>query len=103
MFKLIILLKKKQSMSDEEFAKYWLDVHAPLAKKMPGLRKYVVNVVRRPPNREPDYNGVVELWFDDVQAMKDAFASREGRVTQKDTEAFTSHITTLYIDEHAIM
>lgn len=103
MFKLIILLKKKQSMSDEEFAKYWLDVHAPLAKKMPGLRKYVVNVVRRPPNREPDYNGVVELWFDNVQAMKDAFRSDEGRATQKDTEKFTSHLTTLYIDEHTVL
>ncbi len=102
MFKLIILLKKKTNMSNEEFAKYWLETHAPLAKKMPGLRKYIVNVVRRPPNREPDFNGVVELWFDDVDSMKKAFASPQGQATQKDTENFASSLTTLYIDEHEI-
>jgi uncharacterized protein (TIGR02118 family) len=69
---------------------------------MPGLRKYVVNVVRRPPNRDPDYHGVVELWFDDPDSMKRAFASPEGLATQKDTEMFTSKLTTLYIDEHAV-
>ena len=90
-------------MSDDEFARYWLSVHGALAKKMPGLRKYVVNVVRRPPNREPDFHGVVELWFDDVDSMKKAFASPEGQATQKDSENFTSTMTTLYIDEHPIV
>jgi uncharacterized protein (TIGR02118 family) len=102
MFKLVVLLRKKESFSDQEFAKYWLETHAPLAKKMPGLRKYVVNVVRRPPNNEPEYHGIVELWFDDVDIMKQAFASPEGQATQKDTETFASRITTLYTDEHTI-
>ena len=69
---------------------------------MPGLRKYVVNVVKRPPNREPEYNGVVELWFDDADSMKNAFASPEGQATQKDTETFTSRLATMYIDEYPI-
>lgn len=95
-------MKKKETLTDEEFANYWLETHAPLAKKMPGVRKYVVNVVRSPPNREPDYHGVVELWFDDVDSMKKAFASLEGQATQKDTETFAHRITTLYLDEHTI-
>jgi len=103
MFKMMILLKKKQTLTDEEFVKYWLERHAPMAKKMPGLRKYVVNVVKRPPSREPDYHGVVELWFDDPACMKKAFASPEGAAIQKDTEAFTASSTTMYIDEHAIV
>jgi uncharacterized protein (TIGR02118 family) len=100
---MIILLKKKNSLTDQEFSKYWLEKHAQLAKKMPGLRKYVVNVVQRPPNREPDYDGVVELWFDDRDSMKKAFTSTEGLATQKDTESFTSKLITLYIDEHTII
>jgi len=103
MFKLVILLKKKSSLSDGDFAKYWLETHAPLAKRMPGVRRYVVNIVRRPPNREPDYSGVVELWFDDVGAMKKAFASPEGQATSKDTEVFADSVTALYVDEHPIM
>lgn len=102
MFKLIVLLRKKEGLADQDFASYWLQKHAPLAKQMPGLRKYVVNVVRRPPNREPDYHGLVELWFDDVDSMKKAFASPQGQATQKDTETFASHVTALYIDEHQI-
>jgi len=102
-FKMMILLKKNPAFSDEEFARYWLETHAPLAKKMPGLRRYVVNVVRRPPDREPDYHGVVELWFDDHDSMKKAFSSPEGATTQKDTEAFTSRLTTMYIDEQTII
>ena len=103
MFKLVILLKKKSTLSDADFAKYLLETHAPLAKKMPGIRRYVVNIVRRPPNREPDYHGVVELSFDDVSAMKNAFASLEGKATSKDTEVFSDNATVLYIDEHSIV
>ena len=103
MFKLVILLKKKSTLSNGDFARYCLETHASLAKRMPGVRRYVVNIVSRPPNREPDYNGVVELWFDDIDAMKKAFASSEGQTTQKDTEAFTEGVTTLFIDEHQIM
>jgi uncharacterized protein (TIGR02118 family) len=100
---MMILLKKKSTFTDEEFANYWLGTHAPLAEKMPGLRKYVVNLVRSPPNREPEYNGVVELWFDDVASMKKAFSSSEGTATQQDTAKFTDNLTTMYIDEHAII
>ena len=89
-------------MTEDQFAEYWLDTHAPLARKMPGLRKYVVNLVKRPPNREPEYNGVVELWFDDRDGMKKAFASPEGQQTQKDSQVFTSRMTTLFIDERVI-
>lgn len=103
MFKIMTLLKKKPEFSDEEFARYWLETHASLAKKMPGLRRYVVNIVKRPPNREPDYNGVVELWFDDQASMKRAFTSPEGVATQNDTEVFASGLITMYIDEHHIM
>jgi len=102
-FKMVTLLKKKPEFSNEEFARYWLGNHAPLAKKMPGLRKYVVNVVRPSPGREPLYHGVVELWFDDVAAMKKAFISPEGIATQKDTDAFATGLTTLYVDEHPIV
>jgi uncharacterized protein (TIGR02118 family) len=103
MFKLITLLAKKNAMTDSEFASYLLDVHAPLAKKMPGLRKYVVNIVQRPPKNEPEYHGVAELWFDDRNSMKSAFSSPEGQITQKDTENFAIRTVTLFIDEHQIL
>ena len=102
MFKMIILLTKKQTMSHDEFARYLLEVHAPLAKNMLGLIKYVVNIVQTPPNREPEYHAAAELWFDDRGGMRNAFSSPQGEVTQKDTEKFASRTLTLFVDEHEI-
>ncbi len=102
MFKLVILLTKKTSMTEGDFAKYLLEVHAPVARKMLGLRKYVVSIVQKPPNREPEYHGIAELWFDDQNSMKNAFSSEQGQITQKDTENFASKTVTLYTDEHLI-
>lgn len=102
MFKLIILLTKKPTMTDDDFAQYMLDKHAPIAKKMPGLRKYVVSIVHRPPNKEPDYHGVAELWFDDRNSMKSAFSSPQGQMTQMDTQNFAEKTMTLFTDEHEI-
>jgi uncharacterized protein (TIGR02118 family) len=102
LFKLIILLNKKETLSNVDFANHLLDVHAPLAKRMPGLRKYVVNLVQKPPNKEPEFHGVVELWFDDRESMKKAFSSPEGEVTQKDTENFAGRTVTLFADEKQV-
>ena len=102
MFKMIILLTKKQAMSDDDFANYLLNTHAHLARTMPGVRRYVVNVVQRPPPREPEFHGVAELWVDDREGMKKAFSSPQGEATQKDTEAFTSSTKTLFAEEHEI-
>jgi len=98
----MILLKKKHDMTDEEFAHYWLHTHAPLVKKLPGVRKYVINLVKKPPERESHYQGVVELWFEDTESMKTAFASDEGLLTREDAHKFVSNMTTLYIDEHEV-
>lgn len=98
----MILLKKKEDMTDEEFANYWLLTHAPLAKMLPGVRKYVVNLVKKPPERESQYQGVVELWFENTEIMKTAFASPEGLLTSEDTHKFVSSMTILYIDEREI-
>ena len=45
MVKLISLLKKLPGRTHEEFAAYWTGPHADLDKKMPRLKKYVINVL----------------------------------------------------------
>jgi len=89
-------------MTDEEFAKYLLHTHAPLVRKLSGIRKYVVNLVKKPPERESQYQGVVELWFGNLQDMKKAFASPDGYIASEDAHKFASTTTTLYVDEHEI-
>lgn len=37
----ISLLYRKDGMSLDAFRQHWREVHAPLARRMPGLRSYV--------------------------------------------------------------
>jgi uncharacterized protein (TIGR02118 family) len=47
----ISLLYRKQDMSPDAFRNYWREVHAPVARRMPGLRRYV----------QPDVTAVLGL------------------------------------------
>ena len=41
MIKSLSLLVRKDGMTHEEFMKHWVEIHGPLALKVPGLRRYV--------------------------------------------------------------
>lgn len=66
------------------FDLHYQQVHIPLGKKLPGLRRYTVSrntaAVR---GGEPFYL-VAELDWDDMDALRAAFSSPEGRATARD-------------------
>jgi uncharacterized protein (TIGR02118 family) len=71
MIKSIVLAHKKPGMTDAEFSRYWKDVHAPLAARlMPGVRKYVQNHFVSVPGYQYEGNGIVEMWYDDMQSYQ---------------------------------
>jgi len=41
MVKLVYCITKKADLSDEEFFRYWKNIHAPIGAKIPRLRKLV--------------------------------------------------------------
>jgi uncharacterized protein (TIGR02118 family) len=69
----------------EAFDHHFDQVHAPLVRALPGLRK--MELSRGPvvsPRGEPIAHLVVTLHFDSVAAMRDAFASPEGKAAVAD-------------------
>ncbi|MEK0443447.1 MAG: hypothetical protein RL507_300, partial [Actinomycetota bacterium] len=54
MFKAMILLTRRTDMTHEQYEQWWLGVHVPLAKQLPGLRAATFNVVQNPGAGEPD-------------------------------------------------
>jgi uncharacterized protein (TIGR02118 family) len=77
MIKSITLIKRKPGLSREEFIKYYEEVHVPLSlKHFPTFRRYVRNYVVAPfGTEEPDFDCIMEVWFDDAegaQAVSDA-------------------------------
>ena len=43
MIKTIGLLTRKDGWTHAQFMKHWVEIHAPLAHAVPGLRRYVQN------------------------------------------------------------
>lgn len=65
------------------------DIHGPLAWEVPGLRHYRQNFTAHDPKREhPGWDAIVELYFDDWDAMEAAWASPEGLASDADMPNF---------------
>ncbi|HSW59045.1 MAG TPA: EthD domain-containing protein [Dehalococcoidales bacterium] len=92
MIKSIALAYRKAGMSHEEFVNYWKNVHAPLAKAIPGMRKYVQNYILPVPGREDEADGIVEMWWDDIESYQKFLAwvqTEAGRELREDGDKFS--------------
>jgi len=71
------------------FDKHYFEIHIPLAKKIPGLRKYEVSVGGvGSPAGDSGVHLVATLEFDDMAAIQAAFASAEGQAASADVQVF---------------
>lgn len=79
-------LKRKPGMALDEFRRYWIEVHGALGAKMPGIRRYVQShlVDEAYLYAEPRHDGVAQLWFDNIDALRSAFDSPAGRALNAD-------------------
>ena len=109
MIKSISLLTRKEDLSHAEFVRHWLDIHAPLAHAVPGLRRYVQSHIKgertRPdiPTTEVAVDGIAETWFDDADAMARANASPEAKRLHADGALFIGGIKTFITEEKTII
>jgi uncharacterized protein (TIGR02118 family) len=89
MARLMVLYKTPKDAA--AFDRYYFDKHVPLAKKMPGLRKYEVSTgpVMTPAGPSP-FHLIATLHFDDLAAIQKAFASPEGQAAAADVATFAT-------------
>jgi len=91
--KIVYCISKLPHLGNEEFHRYWREVHGPIAGRIPGCRKYVQShtIHRALSGREPSFDGVAELWFDDWAALEAAMASKEVAAALEDERKFIDH------------
>ena len=71
------------------FDKYYFETHVPIAKKLPGLKKYEVNQgAIGSPAGISGWHRIAILHFDDMAAIHAAFASPEGQAAVADLGVF---------------
>ncbi|HEX3468092.1 MAG TPA: EthD family reductase [Candidatus Elarobacter sp.] len=82
----IILFRNDKPL--EEQHRWWLEEHAPLARKMPGLRGYVINLAGTAENDgAPDICGTDTLTFDSWEDAMTAYRSPEWNAAREHTAA----------------
>jgi uncharacterized protein (TIGR02118 family) len=107
MIKLVYCITKKARLSDEEFFHYWKNIHGPIGARIPRLRKLVQSHRLAVPqdDHRPDYDGMAELWFDDIEALLAARQSPEWKASTQDEGNFIDHNKVAYFitEEHVIL
>jgi uncharacterized protein (TIGR02118 family) len=105
MFTVVFLVKKKPSMTQEEFTRYWIDEHTPFTSKVPGVRFYRCYPSAGYPGDQPPFDAVAVLGFDDEPAWRRAEASLEFAAAIGDAQKFQDTTATMafFSDERVIV
>jgi len=107
MIKLVYYISRKQGMTDEQFFHYWKNFHGPIGARIPGLRRLVQSHRIDVPGdaKSADFDGMAELWFDDIEALLKARQSPEWQASSEDEKNFIDHGKVAYFisEEHSII
>lgn len=93
-----VLVLYKTPKSSEAFDKHYASVHIPLAKKIPGLKKYEIStgtVVT--PAGPSDIHLAITLQFDSLDALEAGMAAPEGKAAAGDLANFADGGVELYL------
>lgn len=104
MFRVHIWLRKKDEMPAEEFQRYWMEEHAPIARDgYSGLKGYVVNVVTRvPQGQDAPYDGVAELRWDSREDFSADMKSEAAARATEDLKGFTRGFGLLFVEQSEV-
>ncbi len=96
MAQLVVMYKTPKDAT--AFDKYYFEKHIPLAKKIPGLRKYEVSEGPvATPAGPSGYHLVALLHFDTLAAIQAAFGSAEGKAAVADVQTFATGGVDIYM------
>jgi uncharacterized protein (TIGR02118 family) len=101
-FKFMVLIKKQDAVSFEEYERYFMDTHLPYVLAIPGLQGYKINM-RHPTDDSAQFDGISEFWFDDRAAFDSAMASPETKATLDDAAKFLMPPQIILVDERVIV
>jgi uncharacterized protein (TIGR02118 family) len=87
--KFVVVLCKRDDLSETQFRSYLREIHGPMGRGLPGVKKYVQNYPADDPKRRaPSWNAIVELYWDDWESMERAWSSPAGQRATADLAAF---------------
>ena len=121
MIKLVFVIRRREDVAPDEFHRYWLEEHGPLARGLVeqlACRRYVQSHTVAPElntqlaatrDTAEAFDGLAELWWDSLEDLASTFASEAGqeaaRTLMEDEAKFIDFgRSSLFLtDEHEIL
>jgi len=108
MIKAMVFFKRRPGMDVAAFRRYWLEEHPKAVLQLPGIRRYVQDhptLSAYEDGREPPYDGVAEVWFDDWEALRASGRGPAWQAVAADEANFMDPASRrlLVVEEHAIV
>lgn len=101
---MIYALYRRPELSQQEFVDYWLNVHRPIAMKMPNVRRYEIWPTTEADEVEgEEVAGFVVLGFDSEDDFHATHESKEFAATAADAANFARHFTRYAVDTHQVI
>lgn len=97
MVKLVALYKKPADTT--AFDDHYFNTHLALSNQMPGLLKAEVSKVTGAPGGEAEYYLMCEMYFENMDALKAAMSSPEGKAAAKDLMGFAKEVVSMMFAE----
>ena len=85
MIKQVSFFKRRDDLSPEEFRDHWLNVHADVVRQLNGIVRYVQNHALEP---RSGFDGIAEVWFEDIESMRSVVDTPELAAIRSDEENF---------------
>ena len=77
MYKHVALLVRKDGLTHGEFVDHWQTEHTPITRDIEGVVRYATVLPAEPESSE--FDGIAELYFEDIDALYDALGSEGSR------------------------
>lgn len=111
LIKRMSILKRRPDIDSQTFKQEWADVHAEYVKKLPGIQGYIQNhiidsSIKRKSSVElvdAQIDGIVEMWFEDIETLEQAFQSEAGEKCMEHAKTFISEISTYLVEARIII
>ena len=102
MIKRISLVARKPGMTREAFLEHWMGPHVEIVRTLPGLRGLQLNIIAE--GGEGGWDGIGELWFDSIDAARQAFAAEPvAGMLAADRPQFLGLNEVYFVAEHAVI
>lgn len=109
--KTLTFMVRKPGTTHAEFMRYWLDVHAPMALRVPGMRGMICNEVtlvssasaQLPGGPRIEVDGIAESWKEESSSLQNPDAPEAARAWYADGPMFVGQIKGFRVSENVFV